>query len=269
MKMKRRRQQTPAELGKSVSHRLDAYALVAGAAGVSLLVLAQPAEARIVYTRAHHVIGHLGTYSLDLNNDGTTDAKIFETSHATSESGHVTRLTAAPGASNFVKGYPLWNSVGTRLPYASALRPGQRIGGSQTRFGYGTAQPMAVAATVARNQPYSFAAWGNLPLIPYRYLGVKFQIHGKTHYGWARMIVKVSGVEITATLTGYAYETVPGKTIIAGKKSDSEGNAEILKELAPGNSNVEPAGLGRLAQGATGLAAWRNRNALPIPTPGK
>jgi len=269
MKISKRRPQKPAELGESVRHRLDTYALVASAAGVSLLVLAQPSEARIVYTRAHHVIGHLGSYQLDLNNDGTPDVRIFETNHATSESGQLTRLIAAAGASNLVKGYPLWNSIGSRVPFASAVRPGQKIGGSQTRFGYGTAQPMASAATVAGGPAYSLAAWGNLPLIPYRYLGVKFQIHGKTHYGWARMIVKVSGVEITATLTGYAYETVPNKTIVAGKKSDSENNAEILKELALRNTNVEPAGLGRLAQGATGLPAWRRRNELPIPMPQK
>jgi hypothetical protein len=269
MKMSKQRRRAPFEFRESVRHRLDTYALVASAAGVSLLVLAQPAEARIVYTRAHHIIGHLGTYNLDLNHDGSTDVRIFETNHSTSEAGQITRLIAAPGASNLVKGYPLWNSLGTRIPYASAVRPGQKIGGSRTRFGYGTAQPMAAAATVAGGPAYSFAAWGNLPLIPYRYLGVKFQIHGKTHYGWARMIVKVSGVEITATLTGYAYETVPNKTIVAGKKSDSEDSAEISRELTSRNTNAAPAGLGRLAQGAAGLPAWRRKNALTVPTAGK
>jgi hypothetical protein len=226
------------------------------------LVFPKPADAKSVYTRSHHVIGHLGSYNLDLNNDGKTDATIFETNHSTTEAGQLTRLIVAPGASNVVKGYPLWGSYGTRLPFASAVRPGQKIGGSQTRFGYVAPAPMAAAATVAGGPAYSYAAWGNLPLIPYRYLGVKFQIHGKTHYGWARMIVKVSGVDITATLTGYAYETVPNKTIVAGKKIDSA-YMELSRELASRDTSVEPAGLGRLAQGATGLAAWRRRNVLP------
>ena len=262
--MGKRRRNMPVELRESVRRRLDNYALLASAAGVSLMALVQPADAKIVYTRAHHVIGYLGSYNLDLNNDGKTDVKIYETNHSTSEGGQITRLIAAAGPSNMVKGYPLWNSIGSRLPYASALRPGQRIGGSQTRFGYGSPAPMAAAATVAGGPAYSFAAWGNLPLIPYRYLGVKFQIKGKTHYGWARMIVKVSGVKITATLTGYAYETVPNKTIIAGAKSDSEDSAELPPALAPAPDGVpEPASLGRLAQGATGLVAWRRRNPLP------
>jgi hypothetical protein len=263
MKMSKRHPKTPVYLSESLRHRLDTYALVASAAGVSLLVLAQPAHARIVYTATHHVIGYPGSYNLDLNNDGAADVTIFETNHSTSEGGQITRLIAAAGASNLVKGYPLWNSVGSRLPYASALRPGQKIGGSQTRFGYGSPAPMAGAATVAGGPAYSFGAWGNLPLIPYRYLGVKFEINGKTHYGWARMIVKVSGVKITATLTGYAYETVPNKTIVAGKKSDSEDSAELLE--TPGPNTLEPASLGQLAQGATGRVAWRRKNAMPAP----
>jgi hypothetical protein len=261
MKMSKRRQNTPVELSESVRHRLDTYALLASAAGVSLLVAAQPADARIVYTPTHHVIGYPGSYNLDLNNDGTTDVTIFETNHSTTEAGQLTRLVAAAGASNLVKGYPWCNSFGSRAGLASALRPGQKIGGSQTRFGYGSAEPMAEAATVAGGPPYSFAAWGNLPLIPYRYLGVKFQINGKTHYGWARMIVKVSGVKITATLTGYAYETVPNKTIIAGKKSDSTESTELLKEPAQADAVPGPASLGRLARGATGLALSRTRDA--------
>jgi hypothetical protein len=263
MKISERRPKRSVNLSESLRHRLDTYALAASAAGVSLLVLAQPADARIIYTPTHHVIGYPGSYNLDLNNDGIADVKIFETNHSTSEGGQITRLIAAAGASNLVKGYPLWNSVGSRLPYASALRPGQKIGGSQTRFGYGSPAPMAGAATVAGGPAYSFGAWGNLPLIPYRYLGVKFEINGTTHYGWARMIVKVSGVRITATLTGYAYETVPNKTIVAGKKSDSENGAELFETPDPADAALEPASLGRLAQGATGMVARHRKNAAP------
>ena len=254
---------TPVELSASVRHRLDTYTLVASAAGVSLLALAQPAEARIVYTATHHVIGHLGSYNLDLNHDHKTDVTIFETNQSTNEGGQVTRLFAGAAASNLVKGYPWFTSVGSGLKFASALRPGQKIGGSQTRFGYGARETMAGAATVAGGPAYSFAAWGNLPLIPYRYLGIRFQINGQNHYGWARMIVKVSATNITAMLTGYAYETVPNKTIIAGKKSDSEDSAELSKAPDPSDAVIEPASLGRLAQGASGLVAWRRRNAAP------
>jgi hypothetical protein len=52
------------------------YALAASAAGVSLLALTPPAEAKIIYTPAHRVIGPHDSYNIDLNHDGTTDFTI-------------------------------------------------------------------------------------------------------------------------------------------------------------------------------------------------
>ena len=50
------------------------YALAATAAGVGLLALAQLAEAKIIYTKTHHVIDdHNRYYYLDLNHDGKAD----------------------------------------------------------------------------------------------------------------------------------------------------------------------------------------------------
>jgi carboxypeptidase T len=40
-----------------------------------------------------------------------------------------------------------------------------------------------------------------------------FQINGEIHYGWAQLSVEAS----TATLMGYAYETIPGMPINAGE----------------------------------------------------
>jgi hypothetical protein len=49
-----------------------------------------------------------------------------------------------------------------------------------------------------------------------RYLGLKFVIKGTTRYGWARLTVSMEFYKVSATLKGYAYETIPGKAIIAG-----------------------------------------------------
>ncbi len=71
-----------------------------------------------------------------------------------------------------------------------------------------------------------------------RYLGVKFKIKGKIQYGWARLSVQVQfPLTITATLTGYTYETIPNKGIVAGKSK------------GPEDSVKQPAALGRLALG--------------------
>jgi hypothetical protein len=49
------------------------YAVAASAAGVGVMALSQPAEAKIVYTATHHVIEKNSPYHLDLNHDGKTD----------------------------------------------------------------------------------------------------------------------------------------------------------------------------------------------------
>src|ERR1700722_2736952 len=71
----KRNSRTPCKFPDSLHHRLNAYALAAGAAGVGMLALSQPAQAKIAYTKAHEVIGLYGShsYSLDLNHDGIVD----------------------------------------------------------------------------------------------------------------------------------------------------------------------------------------------------
>lgn len=61
-----------AELSKSLREQLNTYALAASAAGVGMLALAGPAEAKIVYTPVHIVLTR-GALPLDLNNDGMVD----------------------------------------------------------------------------------------------------------------------------------------------------------------------------------------------------
>ncbi|HEV7550618.1 MAG TPA: hypothetical protein VGP65_02995 [Candidatus Angelobacter sp.] len=260
-----RKGEPAAQLSESLHQQLNAYALAAGAAGVSFLAWPQPAEARIVYTAKHQVIGLSSRFSLDLNHDGKADVTFFETRHSTDEGGRITHLFASAAAGNALKGYRYFTSIGSGLPFASAVRKGQRIGGSQTRFGYGGRNTMAWANTSAGGGGTG-GAWGNIVLQPYRYLGIRFQIKGKAHFGWARLIVTCSGVKITATMTGYAYETVPEKTVVAGQTTGSHDSAETqsISPLAP-----QPPSLGQLARGAVGLAAWRRREAVPTPQEGE
>ena len=93
---------------------------------------------------------------------------------------------------------------------------------------------------------YSSASAGQWLYTQHRYLGLKFMIGGRIHYGWARLnVTLVAGTGIQATLTGYAYETIPNKPIITGKTK------------GPDVVTLDPATLGRLAQGASGVSAWR------------
>jgi len=87
---------------------------------------------------------------------------------------------------------------------------------------------------------------------------MSFKIHGKTHYGWARMSVQAGYVYINATLTGYAYETIPVKSIKAGQTKGKPDDAIVKSSNASLTAPApEPATLGMLALGAPSLAIWR------------
>ncbi len=87
-----------------------------------------------------------------------------------------------------------------------------------------------------------------------RYLGLKFTINGKIHYGWAQLSTENIFYH-SATLTGYAYETVPNKAIKTGAE---QGTDESVEQPGPAALvQPAPATLGALAKGAPALSSWR------------
>ena len=78
-----------------------------------------------------------------------------------------------------------------------------------------------------------------------RYLGFAFNIDGKEHFGWARLSVGRFIFNGTAAISGYAYETIPGRPIIAGDEGSQT------------RASAQPATLGALAAGAPALNSWR------------
>jgi hypothetical protein len=226
----------PTNLSESLHQRLNSYALAASAAAVSLLALPQPAEGRIVYHRADRLL-HCGRTPLDLNHDGVADFYFLHTGC----SGIVSQLSISPAGRagrNLIWGY---TSTFRGRGFASALKAGVKIHASKKLLS-GNAFMIACAAGASCEGP-----WYNPDGLD-AYLGLKFNdLKGRTHYGWARVWVLGSG---SATLTGYAYETVPNKSIIAGK---THGKDVIT---------VQPATLGHLARGASAIPAWRQKQSI-------
>jgi len=196
-----------AQVSSSTERLLRSYALAASAAGVGALALVAPAEAKIVYTPAHHVIKHGGTFKLDLNHDGVTDFTL-KLSVLTNCSTFISQLLALPAAGNGVEGWTGFQA------YASALKSGHKIGPLR----YFPGRQMA-SVDAGPGGTYEIGSWVN---VKDRFLGLKFKIKGKTHYGWARLNVQVANLAVTATLSGYAYETEPGKAIKAGATEGSD-----------------------------------------------
>lgn len=220
---------TPSKLSDSVHHQINMFALAASAAGVGALALAQPAEAEIVYTKTYHVIRTYEVYKLDLNHDHHTDFVITNSGTRCGTDLCFRSLGITPAAGNGVTGV---TSSGDRY-LAFALDAGARVDSKNLlHAGAGMAEVV--------EPPRSSCLWGYWCNVTNRYLGLQFKIRGQTHYGWARLDVKVDRttlVPTVATLTGYAYETVPNKPIIAGKTKGAD--------LDP----AQPATLGSLAIG--------------------
>jgi len=238
----------PSKLSESIHQQLNVYAIAAGAAGVSVLALAQSAEAKIVYTKAQEGIGLRHAYKLDLTHNGTIDFVLQETEGG-SQGFKAIQLAAMVEMGNMVEGSTAPNGRG----YGAALKAGAPIGGRQRFVGARSGEFMA---TVQQSDTVFLKYYGNWYNVTDRYLGFKFKIDGKTHYGWARLNVEFRGFAIKATLTGYAYETVPNKSIIAGAtKGPDDDDQPAPMSLKP--RTPEPAMLGMLAVGEPGLSIWR------------
>jgi hypothetical protein len=230
------------QLSESFLSHVNAYALAAGAAGVSLIALAQPSEAEIVFTPANGNIP-IGKYiSIDVNHDGTPDFRFFLYTFAY----HSFRGDLD------VKGGGVMGQAGG---YAQALLAGASIG-PQQQFFKGSLRMANSHGVDINSSIYSRTEKGPWANVQNRYLGVRFMISGTTHYGWIRLTVGSTRRPLTATITGYAYETVAGKSIQAGQTS---GAASLPAESVP----MTPASLGMLAMGSQGLDLWRREELLP------
>jgi hypothetical protein len=241
----KRTSQKPSRLSESVHHQLNSYALAASVAGVGILALAQPAEARIIYTPAHIKLAPNHDFLLDLNHDGIKDFELDNNavgSYASLDI-HALQTGNAPAQAN------TGCNPGAGV---AALQAGVLIGKGQVFYPllYCMAQKLATEG--------SFGSW---PGVRNRYLGLQFVIKGKKHFAWARL--SVSYAPYVATLTGYAYETIPGKAIIAGKtKGTDDSTAEQPNPASLSAPTPEPSTLGLLALGAPGLSIWRREESV-------
>jgi len=257
--MNRSRQpRTPSHLSESILRQLNTYAIAAGAAGVSVLALAQPTEAKIVYTPAHAVVGR--PFPIDLNHDGITD---FYLLHVYSHFRGKLELWACQVISSNTAG-PFCRAIDStnqiRMAagnFEAALRYGARI---QRGDRFDHAVPLGGVSFF--NGTYWLGPWFNEGRgVKNRYLGVKFKIKGQFHFGWMRITVTTTRNRFTATLTGYAYETIPGKAIVAGHTKGPDDNVE-RQDTALTAPTATQASLGMLALGVDGVALWRRKESL-------
>ena len=247
---------TQPQLSPFVHQKLNSYAIAAGAASVSFLALASPADAEIVFTPADVTIGRNGAYNLDLNHDGIVDFTFLERGSKRGSLGTFQNLSVQAGAGNKVNCASTF--CASTFIYAAALIRGTQIGASQHRRGWlGNTIPMAFEEKGPGTFVYYADDWVN---VSNRYLGLRFQLNGETHYGWARLTVKFHRGPLKertweAHLTGYAYETILDKGIQAGQTEGAQGDE--AEASAPKSA---PGQLSALALGSDGIALWRRED---------
>jgi hypothetical protein len=282
MKPSRRR----VELSGSVQHHLNMYALVASAAGVGALALVLPSEAKIVYTPTHVTLQNSQPFALDLNHDGKVDfylvqrrqfdgrthsASNLSVCHAPSAGTQAVCLgtmqsSNAPNALNAVA-----TVAATSYLQAAALPAGAKI---QRGRRFRNKKPILMGAgefyhsSQEKSSTLWIAPWVNGGKgIKNHYLGLKFKVKGKFHFGWARLTVTTSRNSFTAKLTGYAYETIPGDAIVAGQTKGSDDGIQESNAF-PRVPASQRATLGMLAIGAPALSIWRREDSVAAPLQG-
>ena len=173
---------------KSIQQQLNGYALAAGAAGVAMLALAQPGAAKIVYTPAHQKLPLNKDFFLDLNHDRANHFRFHITLSGEVCSDRKGTCSSWDAAIFFVYPQVKGNGVVGKPAFASALRAGDVIG---PKAAFNAGRGIGKSNSATKRLGYS-GAWADAgkPLYD-RYLGVKFVVDGKAHYGWARFNVRI------------------------------------------------------------------------------
>jgi hypothetical protein len=193
-----------------------------------------------------------------LNHDGIADFSFSNLSYGSGGSELVYLQVGCAGAlgshSCLNQGNEIWGRGVVSGRFASALRPGFRVGANKSYFQRTHKKGFSVPAIMAWASgggiyptSQTFSSRGQWIYTKRRYLGLRFIVNGQVHYGWARVSVETFR---EVTLTGYAYETVPNKPIITGKTK------------GPDVITLDPATLGHLAQGASAIHDRRARHTV-------
>jgi hypothetical protein len=217
--------------------RIAAYAAV-GVVGACLLSASPDAEAKVVYTPAHVVIDQGMKFDLDVDHDGVVD---FVFSNGGSTFIQLFGVIPQDHANAVVdEGFCISSNLQPRNAPA-ALPSGQEIGKQLNFRPYGQCM----------RSFFYYDTQGHWQHVTNKYLGLAMRIDGQIHYGWVRL--STSGVlNFQAVLTGYAYETEPGKSIVAGDQGqgapDTESPAPASEPIQTGRT------LGELALGTSWLS---------------
>jgi len=242
---------------KKLNRQIRLYALAASAAGVGVLALAQPAQGELAITKkaipipvspeiTPHGVG------ISMTNNGINNFSFALVSYLNSVRSDRAAEVWGVGSRDGVM------VVDTFAAKAMALPRGAKIGPSANFLSLSGYADLVERTENGKYGTYSVGYWGGNA--KNRYIGVRFQISGETHYGWIRLTVTTDPnrhhPSMSAEITAYAYETVPNKPIKAGTA------ATAALQSPPHQAGPS---LGMLGLGAEGMPLWRREEASVLP----
>ena len=224
------RSRSTTTLNPTLDRHLAAYVAAATAAGVSMLA-ATPAAASVVYTPANIAVGSSG-YAIDLNHDGIPDftLNIFVLGESDGIIGILNLRLDVPG--NGVRPTQQLVAEAAALPQGARLGPLKSFTSALSTYGGVAMYARGEFSHTGVKTSFSDGPWVKQTN---KFLGLKFLIGDRFHYGWARLTTTTGGT----VLTGYAYESDPGHQILAGQISGNDEQPDF----------VAPMTLGELARG--------------------
>lgn len=188
----------------TLGKKLASYSALASA----VLMMSKSADAQIIYTDVipDDIVIAPGSYTLDLNNDGTTDYQFNLIQYTTSFGTNTNNFVRVVGSgSNSVIQATMLLGAFSGYYYANILNTGDPIGGS-TYF-----KSQEILGSLFFGGYYG--SWVNSTD---RFLGLKLVVNSNTYYGWARLSVNQACDQLT--VSDYAVDTVANETIAAGDK---------------------------------------------------
>jgi hypothetical protein len=248
-----------ANLSEVIEYRLKSYSIAAAAAGVSMLALGRPAQAEVVVTAKNLPVVDGEPVYIKMTGEGRADFELVEHS----SSGFYT-ITQTWGITPQAGGEIVGVTPGASFYASRLLGPGVVVGPLSPFGGQGG----ALLRKYMRSSPgfctiyYCFTStwignYGFWTPSGSAYIGVRFPIDGRIHYGWIRFSVYPS--EITA----YGYETEPDTPLIVPPASSDDTYPNTGQEdHSLGEASVGGPSLGMLALGAHGVALWRRKETL-------
>lgn len=198
---------------KTTSTKLSKKLASYGALTAAIVGVADANGQSVVYTDITDFTGAAGDeFFLDLDNNATNDFRVHAASNGDLFFQPLTASNEALGTGSDNYGYPF------------ALDNGDPISASPTGIGMWLNQSYSAGAM---SLFYNFGSGdyaGNFNNVTDKYIGVRFNISGNTHYGWVRLDVGLDAA--SWTIKDFAYVDTPNIGLNAGEQTTL--NADVF-----------------------------------------